>query len=184
MNNDLHNAGKCVKTDDTFLVKIEKEVFLFKDRDFKLLEQGIRIKLFKMSGSLTIPGPEIGHAILMKNYNRIIFIVDKKEYSAPVSSMIALKLGHIHEVSIQLISPIKHNAISVEPEKDGSVSVDPALQRLRFRKLVQNIIADVQPEDYYEKPIEYIEPSEEDFEYNRDEIAYCDYFIDNSDRFR
>ena len=93
MDDHFQIAGKCIKTDDILLLKIENDVIIIDNQDFKLLKLGKKIPLFKMEGSLAGKGHQIGLAFLEQRMfdiigfgqNRvdIVFIVNPKAFTAP-----------------------------------------------------------------------------------------------------
>jgi hypothetical protein len=163
VNEDLPCVGICIKTDNILLLKIENDTCIINERDFLMLDQGSgnrsRIKIFKMSGSLKEPGPEIGQAIKTKSGYGIVFFVHKKVFTAPLSCIKAVLLGYYPESPIQYIGPIKPHFVYVG---DPDLFYDPL---------------DNGGPTYYP-------PSENDCGQNQDCHDYCEYVNDNIDMFR
>lgn len=93
MDENSQVVGKCIKTDNILLVKIEKNVIIIDDHEFKLLKLGKKIPLFKMEGSLSGKCHQIGLAFLElrmfdiigfgQNRIDVVFIVNFKAFTAP-----------------------------------------------------------------------------------------------------
>lgn len=66
MDEDFERSGKIIRTNNVLLLKIEKDIIIIDEQDFKLLKFGIKIPLFRMEGSLKKAGHQIGFAFLKR----------------------------------------------------------------------------------------------------------------------